>query len=198
LLAVTLAGAGCTSSAATQPSNAVPDGPAVATPLAKAAGTVTVTSDGKVVCVITIKAGQGTCQVNTLKYPVGTLKFNGSYSGSTGFRSSKSATISVKLRKAPTKTALSLSAGKLTYGDEKAERLAVRVVPQYTGTPAGKVTVRAGGTVVCVITLASGAGSCVLKSTELAAGSYPLIASYPGSAQFNASTSAKHTLAVAK
>lgn len=160
-----------------------------------AAGTVTVKAGGKVVCVMTVKAGKGTCTVNTAHYAPGTLKFSASYGGG-GFKPSVSSA-SLVLRRATSKTRLALSTTRVSYGHEQAERLTVRVVPQFAGTPAGTVTVRAGRTAVCVITLASGSGSCALPARKLPAGSYRLIAGYPGSAGFAASASAAQPLVVA-
>ena len=100
--------------------------------------------------------------------------------------------------KAPTATALSLTAGTAKYGSEQAERLAVRVVPRFSGVAVGTVTVRAGSAVVCLIRLASGAGSCALTAGRLAPGSYRLVASYPGSTDFTASASQQQPLTVSK
>jgi hypothetical protein len=191
LLTMALAAAGCTSAGANPTSDTGGGTPA---------GTVTVKADGKVVCVIALKGGRGTCKVNTGAYPPGTVKFSGSYGGGAGFKPSHSGTVSLKLLKAAATTSLSLSVATAKYGDEQAARLRVRVVPRSTGgqTPSGKVTVRAGGTVVCVITLASGTGSCAPAAKELAPGRYRLSASYPGSTQFTGSVSGEQTLVVAK
>lgn len=156
---------------------------------------MTVKSGGKVVCVMTVKADKGTCNVNTLDYAPGTLKFTASYDGGPGYKASNSSA-SLRLLRATSKTALTLSAGRVTYGHEQAERLSVRVVPQYAGVPAGTVTVSADRATVCVITLASGAGSCALTAKKLAPGSYRLVAGYAGSADFAASSSAGQTLVV--
>jgi hypothetical protein len=189
LLAMGLAAAGCTSAGTHATAGA--DG---RTPT----GTVTVRASGKVVCVITLKGGNGSCKVNTGAYPPGTVKFSGSYGGGAGSKPSRSDTVSLTLSKATTKTSLSLPTATVKYGHEQAERLGVRVAGRFTGTPSGKVAVRAGGTVVCMITLASGTGSCTLAAKELVPGSYRLSASYPGSTQFTGSVSGEQALVVAK
>jgi len=51
-------------------------------------GTVTVKDGNKVVCVMTIKAGKGTCTVSTKNYAPGTLRFDATYSGGTGYKPS--------------------------------------------------------------------------------------------------------------
>jgi hypothetical protein len=98
--------------------------------------------------------------------------------------------------KATTATALSLSAAKVTYGHEQAERLTVTVTSHNSGTPGGKVTIKTGRTTVCTITLASGRGHCTLTPRQLRRGTYRLIASYPGSSHFTGSASARKTLVV--
>jgi hypothetical protein len=60
------------------------------------------------------------------------------------------------------------------------------------------VTVRAGGTTVGVITISSAKGSCSLRPSQLKAGQYQLTAAYGGSDVYDRSTSAAHSLTVAK
>jgi hypothetical protein len=106
--AVALVAAGCSSGALPTPS-AGSTGSSAAHSAAPAAGpaagltangTVTVRSGGKVVCVMTIKDGKGTCKVSTKGYKPGTLSFVGTYSGSRGLKPSTSKPISVPLVKA--------------------------------------------------------------------------------------------------
>lgn len=160
-------------------------------------GTVTIKAHGKVVCVITLKNGKGSCKVGTSQYTPGTVQFSASYGGDGGSKSS-SGTANVKVTKATTTTTLSLSTATVKYGSEQTERLSVRVAPRFGGTLAGKVTVRDGGTAVCVVTLASGKGSCALTASQLASGSHPLVASYAGGTSFTGSSSAQRMLTVTK
>lgn len=62
-------------------------------------GTVTVKDGNKVVCVMTVKAGKGTCKVNTAKYPPGSLVFVASYGGSGAYKPSRGSA-SLRLNKA--------------------------------------------------------------------------------------------------
>jgi len=96
-----------------------------------------------------------------------------------------------------TVTALRLSAAKLTYGEEKSEKITVTVKP-VTGAavPAAKISVKSGSKVICAITLKSGKGTCALTAKQLAAGTYHLIAAYPGAGATAASASAPATLTV--
>jgi hypothetical protein len=85
----------------------------------------------------------------------------------------------------------------VTLGHEQAEKIAVHVTGP--GTPSAKVTVKAGSTTVCTITLgASGVGTCVLTASQLAAGSYQLVARYPGSFGLASSSSKPVPLTVVK
>jgi hypothetical protein len=85
----------------------------------------------------------------------------------------------------------------VTFGSEGSEKISVKVAPQYSGTPGGRVTVKINGATLAVIRLKSGAGSYTLSAHQLAAGAYTLAATYGGGAGFNGSTSAKRSLTVA-
>jgi hypothetical protein len=90
---------------------------------------------------------------------------------------------------AATLTAARLSAAKVTYGDEEAEKLTVTVAATWP-VPAGTVTVTAGKTAVCVITLTSGKGACAVPVAEFARGTVKLTARYGGGHGFAASSAA--------
>lgn len=85
VLGAVLGAAGCSSSSSAKP---VPRAP-VGTP----SGTVTVSSGGKVVCVITLNQdGTGTCKVGTAGYTPGKVTFTGTYKGSAQFKSGSGST----------------------------------------------------------------------------------------------------------
>jgi hypothetical protein len=96
----------------------------------------------------------------------------------------------------PTTTTLALSAGTVTYGHEQGEKISVKVSPAYAGPASGTVTIKAGNTVLCKVTLASGAGSCKLGAKQLAPGTDHVAAGYPGATYFASSASATKTLKV--
>jgi hypothetical protein len=97
------------------------------------------------------------------------------------------------------RTALTLSAGSVTYGNEQRERITVTVSPQRSGKPSGTVTVRTGSTVLCAFALNSaGNGSCTLSAKRLAAGKHSLVASYPGSVGYSGSGSAAKVVTVVR
>jgi hypothetical protein len=80
---------------------------------------------------------------------------------------------------AATSASISLSAAKVTYGDEATEKVTVSVAAT-TPAPTGKVTVAAGKWVACVITLTYGKGTCALPVAVYAPGTVKLTASYGG------------------
>jgi len=125
-----------------------------------------------------------------LSYPAGVTEVTATYLGNSNFLSSTSPAVTLRINKATTKTLLTLRATKITYGAEQAERLSVKVSPQYAGTPGGRVTIKHGTAVVCTITLAAGTGSCVLGARTLPIGTDHLIASYAGNADFTGSATA--------
>jgi len=96
----------------------------------------------------------------------------------------------------PTATAESMSAAKLSYGREQAERVSVAVTAKQGGPVTGKVTVSAGSATLCVITLHSGRGTCRLTARRLRRGRYQVTAAYPGTGVFISSVSRAKTLTV--
>ena len=170
----------------------------VASQHATPGGAVTVTSGTATVCTITLSSGSGSCTLPATRLPAGTAHLTASYRGGAIFAASTSPAAALTVAKATSKTRLSLSVGKVTYGHEQAEHLTVAVTAQYSGTPGGKVTIKTGTVTVCVITLASGRGSCTLTARQLPAGTHTLVAAYRGSSDFTSSASAGRTLTVVK
>jgi hypothetical protein len=111
LSAAALVAAGCSGGglptpapAGSQSSTAAPGSTVAGSGHLPANGTVTVKSGGKVVCVMTIKNGKGTCKVSTKDYkPGSTVTYTGFYSGGGGLRKSESQPLQVQLVKPPAK-----------------------------------------------------------------------------------------------
>jgi hypothetical protein len=170
-----------------------------ATTGATPSGTVTVKAGTAVLCGnLTLAASRATCTVATTKLPAGTWHLTASYSGSASLAPSTAAAKTLTVAKAASRVTLSLSAARVTYGQERSERLTVKVTGQYAGTPAGKVTVKSGTTTVCTITLASGKGSCTMAAKKLPVGTSTLVAVYGGSSDFAGAASGTKTLKVVK
>jgi hypothetical protein len=148
---------------------------------------------------LTLAVGQAGCTVPATALPAGTWQLTASYSGSGALASSASAAQTLTVARAASATTLALSAAKVTYGHEQAERVSVAVAAPWGGIPSGTVTVKAGTTVVCAnLTLAAGQAACTVPATRLPAGTWPLTASYGGSGGLWASAFAAQALTVAK
>jgi hypothetical protein len=87
LLMLALGATGCTSSGS--PGTSAANHATGGTSGRPATGTVVVKRGNKVVCVIKLKAGRGSCNVSTRDYAAGTVTFTGTYTGGPGFKPSK-------------------------------------------------------------------------------------------------------------
>jgi hypothetical protein len=115
----------------------------------------------------------------------------GFYTASGGIRHAVTAD-----RSAVTATILALSAGRARFGSERAERISVKVTPRTGGTAGGKIIVKAGSRVICLIRLAGGKGSCTLPAKKLRPGRYRITAGYGGSGTYAGSASAAKFLKI--
>jgi hypothetical protein len=166
----------------------------------KPTGTVTITngtSNGDArVCTLTLTNSTGTCALGTTSMQAGIHQLAGWYNGDPNDVNATSAAVTFTVTKAATRSALTLARTGISYGHEGAERLTVAVAPQFRGTPAGKVTIKAGRSALCTITLKAGKGSCALTARQLKPGTYRLTAGYSGSVDFTPSVSPTRTLSV--
>ena len=161
-------------------------------------GTVTVRSGTSLVCTITLANGQGSCTPSAAQFNAGTVSMAATYAGPAWFAASASPAVSFQVTRAATQTALHLSARTVRFRHEKAERLSVLVTPQFAGLVTGAVTVTAGRTAVCVITLSKDAGACRLSGSQLRPGIYHLVARYSRTTDFSGSVSRAARLRVSR
>jgi hypothetical protein len=163
----------------------------------KPAGTVTITNGGTPLCMVTLTHGTGTCALAATSMHAGIRKLTGWYNGDPNDVNATSAAVTVTVTRAATRSVLALSRTTVTYGHETSERLTVTVTPQFRGTPAGEITIKAGRVTLCTIRLNAGSGGCTLSARQLGPGSYQLAARYAGGVDFTPSASSR-TLTVAK
>jgi hypothetical protein len=159
-------------------------------------GQVTVKAGSSGLCIITLSGGAGSCTLAATKLRPGTYQLSASYSGDTVYHGSTSAQHTLTVAAEPTSTGLSLSTGTVKFGHEQPEDLTVTVKPAFSGTAAGKVTIKTGSTGICTITLVEGKGSCTLSASKLRPGTYTLTATYTATSLYAASTSPQKTLTV--
>jgi hypothetical protein len=171
---------------------------AVTAALGVVTGTVSVTSDGKRACTITLADGKGACRIPAAGLGAGSQALTARYGGVPGFAASSSAARRLAVVKATSRVTLTLSAARVRYGHERAEQMTVRVLPQYAGQPGGTVVVTAGRARLCVISLRDAAGSCRLGARALRSGTYQVLATYRGDPDYKASASATKLLAITR
>src|ERR1700722_854698 len=170
----------------------------VSGPGAAPVGTVTIKAGATKVCTLSLSSsGTGSCALKAAALPPGTAKVTASYAGNADFGASVSAAKSLAIAKERATTTVSLSATKVTYGAEQRERISVAVRSAHGGVPAGRVTVKAGSAVICVITLRSAKGACSPGPAKLGARPHAIAAVYGGSGDVASSASAAKSLSVA-
>jgi hypothetical protein len=97
----------------------------------------------------------------------------------------------------PSVTAITLSSSTVTYGNEEDLTFTAHVTSDpATAVPTGAVIVVSRHTILCVIHLSAGTGSCSPAAKALALGRHRIIAYYTGDANFDPSTSNRATLTV--
>ncbi len=164
-----------------------------------ASGSVTIGESTVDLCTLTLSGGRGSCTLPAAKLGAGSFHLVAKYAGAGDFVASTSASAALKVEPATARTEIGTSHVTVVYGDEEAERLTVTVLPQYGGTtPTGSVTIADGRHVLCSIKLSHGRGSCSFLSAKLTAGSYHVVATYRGSADFKSSASRTATFNVAR
>jgi hypothetical protein len=164
-------------------------------------GTVTVSANGKTVCTITLSGGGGSCSLRAGQLPQGNYGLTANYGGDDNYLGSfdnANNKFNVLPARSATTTELALSTARVKAGHEQSEHLSVHVTSKASGTPGGKVTLKAGSVTLCVIKLAKARAGCTLAPKKLKPGTYHLTAAYPGSTRFGASTSSKKTLTVTR
>lgn len=161
-------------------------------------GGVAISAGSTLLCSSLLSGGAGGCALTAAQLPPGSYQLTATYGGDGIYAGSASDPQALTVTKVHTSTALTLSAAKVAFGHEQAERLSVQVTAATGASPTGQVAIRTGATRICTLTLASGKGSCTLAASELAVGSHQLTASYLGDATDARSTSATRTLTVTR
>jgi predicted RNA-binding protein with TRAM domain len=163
------------------------------------AGSVSIKKSTTTLCVIQLSSAKGSCTLTGMQLPTRTYSVYATYSRNANFVGSNSSSKKLTVGKETSKTALKLSATKVTFGHEQLQRFSVTVSPRYTGaTPTGSVSVKKSTSTLCVIKLSSGKGSCTLTSMQLPTRPYSVYATYGGDATFLGSPSHSASFTVAK
>ena len=161
-------------------------------------GKVKITAGQITLCTVQLSGGTGTCSpASPTVLGAGKAVLVASYPGDPGFNAS-AADATLTVRRATSRTTLTLSPASVKYGNETSVKITVAVAPQFSGTPTGNVIITAGKATLCTVRLASTTHTCSLPSKRaLSPGRHVLTASYQGSADF-APSSATKTLTVTR
>jgi len=150
-------------------------------------GTVTFKSGSTTLGTGTLN-GSGVADYSTTALPAGTSSITASYNGSADFDASGSAALSQVVNPGDTLTTLSSSLDPAAFG--KSVKFEAKVTSLIAGvTPKGSVTFMNGTATLGTETLNS-SGEASISTTALPEGTDIITASYNGSADFNASSSA--------
>ena len=159
-------------------------------------------SGNPVVFTVDGSSGAGVCNVNgtTVRYTAaGNCVIDANQAGDDSFSAAPQVRQAITVGKASTSTRLTLTGSPAAFGHEKTVVFTATVSPQFSGTPAGTITVKSGTATLCSGTLAAGSMSCSPGSASaFAPGKHAVTATYSGSAAFTGSTSAAATLSVVK
>jgi hypothetical protein len=159
-------------------------------------GTVAVIAGAAAVCAITLNAATGSCTLPSRRLPAGGYALTASYSGDSSYLASQSASAAITVARETSKTSLTLSERRATFGHEQRERFSVTVGLAFGVVPTGTVAVTAGHATLCMITLRAGHGRCVLTRRQLKAGTYRVVAAYRGDPDASPSASPRETLRI--
>jgi hypothetical protein len=129
--------------------------------------------------------GQAVLNVSTLA--VGARSITASYAGNGSYLASASAAITQTVHKAATKTKLVSFPNPSTHGT--AVTFTATIVPTFGGTATGQVTFKDGTTTLGTGTV-NASNQAKFTTSALAIGTNSITATYPGSGNFTASTSA--------
>jgi hypothetical protein len=155
-------------------------------------GIVTVATGGTTICSFTLTTaddGTGQCgstsptvlDASSTPYAV-----TATYDGNSTFSPSTSDPTDLTVNQDTSHILLSISPIVVTYGGEQNVTFTGSPTPPFPSPPTGSVTVAAGSTTLCVITLP--ATGCHIGATMLDAGGYTVTATYGGDTNFQSSS----------
>jgi uncharacterized repeat protein (TIGR01451 family) len=140
-------------------------------------GTVVLTDGATTIATLTLSGGAASMSTSTLV--VGNHSINASYQGDSSFLTGSAGATQV-VNRANTATVLVSTVPTSKFGQAVTLTATVGSVSPGAGVPAGTVTIREGGTLLCgPLTLSGGSASCT--TAALGVGPHPLTATYSGS-----------------
>ncbi len=161
-------------------------------------GSVEFRADGSILAgcaAVVLSGGTATCSTSSLA--VGGHPIVATYSGSTGFLTSTSSTLTHTVNAASSQVALGANPASTVVGQSVTFTATVSAVAPGAGTPTGTVEFRADGSILAgcgAVTLSSGTATC--STSSLSVGGHPVMATFSGSTSFQGSTSSTLTYTV--
>ena len=159
-------------------------------------GTATFKQGATTLCTVTLTNGTGTCTPAAAALAAAGAAYTvvATYvpGADPNFSAPATQNVALTVAKASTTTTVTLAPSTATYGSETGVTLTGTVGPQFSGTPTGTITFKAGAVTLCspaATPLAGGIATCTLSSqTLLAVGSYTVTATYSSDTNFAASS----------
>ena len=146
-------------------------------------GTVTFKDGASTLSTATLASGKATFKTSALA--VGVHSITAIYGGSGNFNGSTSSALTETVHKANSSAAVTSSLNPSSFGTVVTF---TATVSSTAGTPGGTVTFKDGASTLGTGTLAS--GKATFKTSTLAKGTHSVRATYPGTVNFNGSSSA--------
>ena len=145
-------------------------------------GTVTITNAGSTLCIVTLNAGSGSC--NMTYAAAGSYAVKASYTGDSYYAAATANTVTQVVNQSTPKIALTSSANPGTLNTALTYTATMTPPTGLTTVPTGTVTFTSNGATLCAaVGLTAGKATCA--HTYTAAGSYPIIATYNGNTIYN-------------
>ena len=171
----------------------------VASTVGTPSGTVVVASGATTLCTITLPAiSCSTTNPTVLGASTTPYSITATYGGGGGLGESTSGPQILTVDPAGSTTTISVSSSPVTYGNERTVTFTAGVTAQYGGTPTGTISVEAGTTPLCAITLPSTSCSASPVALDAATSPYAIQAFYSGDSNFADSTSGPESLTISK
>ena len=171
----------------------------VASTVGTPSGTVVVASGATTLCTITLPAiSCSTTNPTVLGASTTPYSITATYGGGGGLGESTSGPQILTVDPAGSTTTISVSSSPVTYGNERTVAFTAGVTAQYGGTPTGTISVEAGTTPLCAITLPSTSCSASPVALDAATSPYAIQAFYSGDSNFADSTSGPESLTISK
>jgi hypothetical protein len=153
-------------------------------------GSVSIQMGTRTLCHVGLTSTRGSCWLRKQSLLPGPHVLVARFSGSAHVLGSRSVQHVLTIAKDPSRTTLTASMARATYGHEQSVSFSSSVTAPLGGVdPTGIVVVHSAGFVLCTYRLVNGHGGCTLLPDGLAKGAHSITATYRGNGLLDASVS---------